>query len=117
MVAVRVNNKLSEDMELTCRVPQGSVPRPLLLIIIAVNSLVGGLNRILRLSYGFFVNDLKILCTSSNRELIGQALQRELDCIGRWSVEHYMKASAEKSKYNFFGARNRDSLDLKLEKT
>ncbi|CCD12048.1 unnamed protein product [Trypanosoma congolense IL3000] len=113
MVAVRVNNKLSEDIELTCRVPHGSVLGLLLFIIITVNSLSEGLNRIPGLLYGFFAYDLTIMCTNSNSELIGQALQRELDCIGRWLEKHYMKMSAEKSEYAFFGARNRDPLELR----
>ncbi|KAH8620356.1 putative Reverse transcriptase (RNA dependent DNA polymerase) [Trypanosoma vivax] len=62
---VRVNDALSEDISLTCGVPQFSVLGPLLFIVTA-DSLGKRLNCIHGLQHGFFADDLTIVCTSAD---------------------------------------------------
>ncbi|KAH8609150.1 putative Reverse transcriptase (RNA dependent DNA polymerase) [Trypanosoma vivax] len=71
---VRVNNVLSEDISLTCGVPQGSVPGPLLFIV-TVDSRSERLNCIPRLQHGFFADDLTIACTSADLSENQQTIQ------------------------------------------
>ncbi|KAH8618583.1 putative Reverse transcriptase (RNA dependent DNA polymerase) [Trypanosoma vivax] len=82
----RVNNVLSEDISLTCGVPQGSVLGPLLFIV-AVDSLSRRLNCIPVLQHGFFADDLAIVSTSADLSEIRQTIQQGLDCITNWSAE------------------------------
>ncbi|KAH8607727.1 putative Reverse transcriptase (RNA dependent DNA polymerase) [Trypanosoma vivax] len=113
---VRVNKVLSEDISLTCGVPQGSVLGPLLFIF-TVDSLSRRLNCIPWLQHGFFADDLTIVCTSADLGEIQQTIQQGLDCITNWSVEYYMEVSAEKTEYTLFGARETNLLSLKVGET
>ncbi|CCD20584.1 hypothetical protein, conserved, partial [Trypanosoma vivax Y486] len=113
---VRVNSMLSEDVSLTCGVPQGSVLGPLLFIV-AVDSLSKRLNCIPVLQHGFFADDLTIVCTSADLSEIQQTIQQGLDCITNWSAEYYMEVSAEKTEYTLFGAREMNLLSLKVVET
>ncbi|KAH8611400.1 putative Reverse transcriptase (RNA dependent DNA polymerase) [Trypanosoma vivax] len=76
----RVNNVLSEDVGLTCGVPQVSAlgPPP---FIVTVNSLSERLNCIPGSQHGFFADDLTIVSTSAYLGEIQQTIQQGLDCI------------------------------------
>ncbi|KAG8341650.1 hypothetical protein TRVL_07518 [Trypanosoma vivax] len=113
---VRVNNTLSEDIGLTCGVPQGSVLGPLLFIV-TVDSLSKRLNCIPVLQHGFFADDLTIVCTSADLSGIQQTIQQGLDCITNWLGACYMGVSAEKTEHTLFGARETNLLSLKVGET
>ncbi|KAH8618493.1 putative Reverse transcriptase (RNA dependent DNA polymerase) [Trypanosoma vivax] len=107
---------LSEDISLTCGVPQGSVVGPLLFIV-TVDSLGKRLNCIPRSQHGFFADDLTIVCTGVDLSEIQRTIQQGLDCTANWSGEYYMDVSAEKTEYTLFGARETNLLSLKVGET
>ncbi|CCD19515.1 reverse transcriptase (RNA-dependent DNA polymerase), partial [Trypanosoma vivax Y486] len=113
---VRVNNVLSEDISLTCAVPQGSVLGPLLFIV-TVDSLSKRLNCITGLQHGCFADDLTIVCTSADLRGSRETNQGEMDCITNWSAEYSMDVSAVKTEYTLFGAREMNLLSLKVGET
>ncbi|CCD20312.1 putative Reverse transcriptase (RNA dependent DNA polymerase) [Trypanosoma vivax] len=113
---VRVNNVLSEDIGLTCGVPQGSMLGPLLFIV-TLDFLSKRLNCIPWLQHGFFSDDLTIVCTSAVLGEIQQTIQQGLDCITNLSAEYYMEVSAEKTEYTLFGARETNLLSMKVGET
>jgi len=64
---VRANGILSDQVPLTCGVPQGSVLGPLLFIIV-VDSLSARLNEIPNLHHGLFADDLSLICRHTDRQ-------------------------------------------------
>ncbi|KAG8340666.1 hypothetical protein TRVL_08505 [Trypanosoma vivax] len=113
---VRVNNVLSEDINLTCGVPQGSVLE-LLLFIVTADSLSRRLNCIPGLQHALFAEDLTIVCTSVDLSEIQRTIQQGLDCIANWPAECRMEVSAEKTEHALFGARETNLLSLKVGET
>ncbi|KAG8340597.1 hypothetical protein TRVL_08575 [Trypanosoma vivax] len=113
---MRVNNVLSEDIDLTCGVPQVSVLGPLPFIV-TVDSLSRRLSFIPGLQHAFFADDLTIVCASADLSAIQQTIQRGLDCITNWSAEYCMEVSGEKTEYTLFGARETNLLGLKVGET
>ncbi|CCD19303.1 hypothetical protein, conserved, partial [Trypanosoma vivax Y486] len=113
---VRESDVLSEEIELTCGVPQGSVLGPPLFIV-AADSLSRRLNGIPGLQHGLFAGGLTIVCASADLSEIQQTIQQGLDCTMNWSAECRMEVSAEKTEYTLFGARETNLLSLKVGET
>ncbi|CCD16009.1 unnamed protein product [Trypanosoma congolense IL3000] len=79
-----------------------------------MDSLNKQLNCILGFQHGNFADDLTIVCTSADLSAIQQTIQHGFDCIMRWSEDHYMEVSAEKTGYTLFAARETNLLSLKV---
>ncbi|KAG8340267.1 hypothetical protein TRVL_08907 [Trypanosoma vivax] len=113
---VRMNNMLSEDINLTRGVPQCSVLE-LLLFIVTVDSLTKRLNCIPGLRNGFFAEDLTIVRTSAGLNAIQRTIQQGLDCITNWSAEYHMEVLVAKTEHTPFGARETNLLSLEVGET
>ena len=88
---VRVGDKMSEDVEVTSGLAQGSRLGPLLWTIFA-----RGLTKDLSLPYLCFADDLKLMADTSTQEGINE-LQKNLTSISKWAEENRMKISTSKS--------------------
>ncbi|CCD18584.1 putative Reverse transcriptase (RNA dependent DNA polymerase) RNase H [Trypanosoma vivax] len=113
---VRVNNTLSEDVSLTCGVPQGSILWPLSFTFTA-DSVGRRISFIPVLQHGFFADGLAIVCKSAELGEVQQTIQQGSDCITNWSAEYYMEVSAAKHECTLFGAWKTNLLRLKVGET
>ncbi|EPY19163.1 hypothetical protein STCU_09590 [Strigomonas culicis] len=108
---VKVSNHYSSYRKFTCGVPQGSVLGPILFII-TMNTLSVELRKIPGLEHAFFADDLTIMARGTDNAEIQRTLQAALDCISKWTTEHFMELSASKTKYTLFGQIKTDLLKL-----
>ncbi|CCD18575.1 hypothetical protein, conserved [Trypanosoma vivax Y486] len=106
---VRVNNVLSEDVSLTCGVPQVSALGPVPFIV-TVDSLSKRLDCIPVLQDGFFADGRTMVSTSADLSEIQRTIQHGLDCITNRPAEYCMEVSAEKAEYTLFGPRQKSLL-------
>ena len=91
---------VSDWVEVTSGVPQGSVYGPTLFIIY-VNDIPGMLSSLVKL----YADDTKLLADVSSHE--GKiSLQSDLDLISSWSKDWLVKLNTSKCKVMHFGTRN-----------
>jgi len=107
---VRVDGHLSEEIEVTSGVPQGSVLGPLLFLAY-VNDIWKNVESDLRL----FVDDCIIYRKITDRGDI-ETLQADLDKIMEWALTNEMKINPGKCKaVNFSKSRTKDRLLYKID--
>jgi len=87
---VKVGGQLSEEVRVTCGVPQGSILGPLLFLAY-VNDIWRNIESIIRL----FADDCVIYQKIINNEDI-DSLQEDLDRLGEWAAKNAMKINPSK---------------------
>ena len=111
----RVNGALSDRKPVCCGVPQGSVLGPLLFNIY-INNIIKNLQHS---RYYMYADDLALLVSGKDINIIHQLLQLDLNCVDKWCAEHRLTINAEKTKVLWcFSARkplNLDDLDFVMK--
>ena len=109
-----MNSFLSDKISLTARVPQGSVPSPLLFLIY-VNDLPKPYHR--QNSKSQFADDTALWAASKNVQFPAKLLRKDLRKLAKWCAKWRIKLDPEKIKVIVFSrsllARNSEPI-LKL---
>ena len=89
---VRVGGQLSMEVKVTSGLPQGSILGPLLFLV-CVNDIWRNIDSCIRL----FAEDCAMYMQFTNKNDT-EKLQKDLDTLGEWAVENWMKINPGKSK-------------------
>ena len=100
---VTINGTLSESMDLSLCVPQGSVLGPLLFIIF-INDLPTVIKRCKVVMYA---DDTALFIANLDRKVIEAVLQNELNIINNWFTDNELFVNCTKTKVMIFGSKQR----------
>ena len=100
---VTINGTLSESMDLSLGVPQGSVLGPLLFIIF-INDLP---TIIKRCKVVMYAGDTALFIANRDRKVIEAVLQNELNIINNWFTDNELFVNCTKTKVMIFGSKQR----------
>lgn len=95
---VKINNRLSDFLELRFGIPQGGVLGPLMFIVY-INDL---LNLRLNSSLFSYADDTALVCSASNRHALKMKINDDLKIISAWLVENKLFINNKKSKCIIF---------------
>jgi hypothetical protein len=107
--AVRVEDEISAEADVTSGVPQGSVLGPLLFIIF-INNIVEAVSGRIRL----FADDC-VVYRQIQDERDEVEFQSDIDAIGKWMQEHSMQLNLDKCEVVRFGRKNTECRGYELE--
>ncbi len=96
---VNLNGVLSEEAEIKCGVPQGSILGPLLFLLF-INDLSQVLSTAVN-STDLYADDTTISDISFSKDILQQNLQHSLDILETWCKENGMVLNTEKTKVIF----------------
>lgn len=111
---VRINDQLSDSVELEKGLPQGSVMSVILFIIIINNILTEVKKPVKAL---LFADDLSILCSGRNIETTQKLIQSALEAVNNWAKSNGLKFSSTKTTYTIFSRSYKviEPIELTLE--
>ena len=101
---VSVNSCNSEDMNVVCGVPQGSILGPKLFILY-VND-IANVSSLLR--FVLFADDTNIILSGDDAKEISNTLSIELDKLNSWFAVNKLSLNVSKTNYMIFGNKKID---------
>lgn len=106
---VKINEVMSDGIEVTCGVPQGSILGPLLFNIFINDAFYMDLNGYLQM----YADDMVLVYSSENIEEIYNMMQTDLRKIDDYLTSNLMKINTEKTNYLIFNTKNKfKNIDL-----
>ena len=100
---IKVNGSISEKIEITYGVPQGSILGPLLFLVY-INDLHEAVTHSL---IHHFVNDLNILYCSKSLKKINKYINHDLSQIRQWLRANRISINANKTELIIFRPKNK----------
>ena len=101
---VNVNNTMSESMNITCGVPQGSILGPLLFLCY-VNDMQSSISNNCKLM--LYADDSAILYSHKNPDVISNVLGQELENCSKWLVDNKLSLHLGKTECIVFGSKKK----------
>ena len=106
---VVIDNNRSENLDILCGVPQGSVLGPLLFILY-INDIVKVSEK---LKLVLFADDTNVFCSGKNIDEMLKELQDEMERIKRWFNINKLSLNLNKTKIMLFG-KHKSNINVKL---
>lgn len=106
---VRINNVLSDMLEVNYGVPQGGVLGPILFVIYINDLLQINLNS----SIYSFADDTSLVCSANSFDILHSKINKDLDCISKWMRSNKLLINTKKSKAVIFSYKPQTVLDAK----
>lgn len=109
---VYLNNTKSDQLPITCGVPQGSILGPLLFLLY-----INDLNTISnQLTIVMFADDTNIFINGKNLLKLTEIANNELDKINNWFSANLLSLNIKKTNYILFGNKKLNDIPLAINK-
>jgi hypothetical protein len=101
-----VNSTISDTMQITCGVPQGSILGPLLFLVY-----INDIQTVIKQGKPIlFADDTNIIYSHENLDNLCSIVNSELEIITNWFLANRLSVNASKTKYILFHTPNRQNL-------
>ena len=108
--SVQLGSKTSEELEITCGVPQGSVLGPLLFL-----AYINDMPKATALLASLFADDTTLQNSGNNIKQLEEETNRELEKTARWFENNCLALHPDKTRYILFNGDKKSEITLKLQ--
>ena len=95
---VAIDSHRSEELDITCGVPQGSILGPLLFIVY-INDLSCCMRNC---SVSMYADDTAIYFAASTVDVVNENIKEDLNCLSEWLKDNYLVLNISKTKCILF---------------